>query len=61
MRDGDGDGPGGSVLPSAPDAVDDVALDTPNCPDCLLRMEPEESSKGDAYWACTECGFVAIA
>ncbi|MGT2425272.1 hypothetical protein [Amnibacterium kyonggiense] len=61
MRDGDGEGPSGSTAPSAPATVDDGSLDTPNCPDCLTRMEPEESPSGEPYWACTECGFIALA
>lgn len=48
-------------MPTVPQVADDRDLDTPNCPDCLLRMEAEESPSGEPYWACTECGFVAVA
>lgn len=58
MRDGGSEGLGGTSLPVA---AADLDLDTPNCPDCLTRMEAEESPKGEAYWACTECGLVALA
>ena len=61
VRDGDDDGRGGSLVPRAPVAADDRFLDTPNCPDCLMRMEPEESASGEAYWVCTECGMVSLA
>jgi hypothetical protein len=59
MRDGEDEGT--TPLPAAPAGAADQDLDTPNCPDCLLRMEAEESPTGEPYWACTECGFVAIA
>jgi hypothetical protein len=61
VRDGEDDGRGDSLVPRAPVAADDRFLDTPNCPDCLTRMEPAESPSGEAYWACTECGMVALA
>lgn len=61
VRDGEDDGRGGSLLPHAAVTADDRDLDTPNCPDCLMRMEPEESAHGEPYWACTECGLVALA
>ena len=60
VRDGDDGGRGGSLLPPAPESADDRGLDTPNCPDCLMRMEPEESLSGEPYWACTECGLVSL-
>lgn len=44
-----------------PDTAGDSDLDTPNCPDCLMRMEAEEAPDGHPYWACTECGLVALA
>jgi hypothetical protein len=59
VRDGEDEGRTGSVLPPA--SVDDHDLDTPNCPDCLMRMEAEESPKGEPYWTCTECGLVLLA
>jgi hypothetical protein len=62
MRDdGEDEGRHGSPLPPAVVIADERGLDTPNCPDCLMRMEAEESAAGEPYWACTECGFVAIA
>ena len=60
VRDGENDGRDGPLLPPALVAADDRDLDTPNCPDCLVRMEPEATSSGDPYWACTECGFVSL-
>jgi len=60
MRD-DEDGVLGPVSASLPIAADDRDLDTPNCPDCLLRMEAEESPSGEPYWSCTRCGLVALA
>jgi ribosomal protein L37AE/L43A len=33
----------------------DEALNTPNCPACLHRMEPAEVDD-DLVWACPECG-----
>lgn len=61
MRDGEDEGRSGSSLPAAPAVADERDLDTPNCPDCLTRMEAEESPNGEPYWACTECGLVALA
>lgn len=58
MRDGDDEERHGAAVPHV---ADDRDLDTPNCPDCLLRMEAEESPSGEPYWACTECGLVAVA
>lgn len=58
VRDGESGDLGHPVLPGV---AADAVLDTPNCPDCLTRMEAEESPKGEPYWACTECGFVALA
>lgn len=45
---------------SGPATFEVYGLDNPNCPDCLTRMEAEESSEGTPYWACTECGHVAL-
>lgn len=61
MRDGEDEGRSGSPLPAAPVVAGEHDLDTPNCPDCLMRMEAEESAEGEPYWACTECGLVALA
>jgi tRNA(Ile2) C34 agmatinyltransferase TiaS len=61
VRDGEDEGRSGSPLPAAAVVADDRDLDTPNCPDCLTRMEAEESQGGEPYWACTECGLVALA
>lgn len=72
MGDGNDDGWPGSPLPAPAgppehrerQAGHDRAerdLDTPNCPDCLMRMEAEEAPDGEPYWACTECGLVALA
>jgi hypothetical protein len=60
MRDGDDDERRRAPVPP-PAVADERDLDTPNCPDCLLRMEAEESPSGEPYWACTECGLVALA
>ncbi|WP_147392142.1 hypothetical protein [Amnibacterium setariae] len=60
MSDGEDEGLRG-LHPAVPVAADDRDLDTPNCPDCLVRMEAEESAGGEPYWACTECGLVALA
>jgi tRNA(Ile2) C34 agmatinyltransferase TiaS len=57
MRDGGSEGVGGTALPVA----DDRVLDTPNCPDCLTRMDAEESSAGEPFWSCSQCGLVALA
>jgi hypothetical protein len=62
MRDGEDEG--GTPAPPVPPVRDDAGeydLDTPNCPECLVRMEAEESPNGEPYWACTECGLVAVA
>lgn len=61
MHDGEDDGRSGSLLPPPAGVADERDLDTPNCPDCLTRMEAEESPTGGPYWACTECGIVALA
>lgn len=34
-------------------------LDTPNCPDCLMRMEPVEGLTA-TFWKCSECGQVKL-
>ncbi|PXA71862.1 zf-TFIIB domain-containing protein [Cryobacterium arcticum] len=34
-------------------------LDTPNCPDCLSRMEPVERWTA-VVWRCPECGMVRL-
>ena len=61
VRDNDDELGRGAAVPTVPGVVDDRDLDTPNCPECLLRMEVEESPSGDPYWACNECGLVALA
>lgn len=61
MRNGDDEHGGDTAAPAVPHVADDRDLDTPNCPDCLLRMEAEESPSGEPYWTCTECGLVAVA
>ncbi|WP_429457487.1 zf-TFIIB domain-containing protein [Microbacterium sp. ZKA21] len=33
----------------------DRLLDTPNCPQCLTRMEPADVG-GEPMWRCPECG-----
>lgn len=35
----------------------DRLLDTPNCPNCLHRMEPAEVD-GEARWLCPGCGLL---
>jgi hypothetical protein len=54
---------GRSVPPVAgrPIGADDSVLDTPNCPRCLMRMEAVESTSGEPYWSCTECGQIVLA
>ncbi len=62
MRGDGGDGGDDLDLAAAPSAVDDAALDVPNCPSCLHRMEPEESARtGEVYWRCLHCGQVRLA
>jgi tRNA(Ile2) C34 agmatinyltransferase TiaS len=61
MRDGDDEGTEDVLPAAAVEAAGERDLDTPNCPDCLTRMEAEESTGGDPYWSCTECGLVALA
>ena len=61
MRDGDDEQRRRAIGPPTAGADDERDLDTPNCPDCLSRMEAEESASGEPYWACTECGLVALA
>ena len=34
-------------------------LDTPNCPEHLVRMEPEERGS-TVVWVCPECGLVKL-
>ncbi|TFC38968.1 hypothetical protein E3O28_03810 [Cryobacterium sp. TMT2-14] len=34
-------------------------LDTPNCPACLMRMEPVEGMT-TTLWRCPECGLVKL-
>ncbi|WP_349357312.1 zf-TFIIB domain-containing protein [Salinibacterium sp. G-O1] len=34
-------------------------LDTPNCPACLVRMEPTGERLGIA-WRCPECGLSLV-
>ena len=34
--------------------LDDGDIATPNCPECLQRMEPREFDIGVAWW-CVEC------
>jgi predicted RNA-binding Zn-ribbon protein involved in translation (DUF1610 family) len=34
-------------------------LDTPNCPQDLVPMEPQERGRGVA-WVCPECGLVKL-
>lgn len=59
MREGE-DGRGKSPRPLGTDPLDDRSLDTPNCPECLTRMEIEESAAGEPYWSCATCGLAAI-
>ena len=61
MRDGEDEHARGPVVPPTPVVDDERDLDTPNCPDCLVQLEAEESASGEPYWACTECGLVALA
>lgn len=57
--DGDDTGKHGTPLPPI-GVFDDAQLDTPNCPNCLMRMEAEDAANGEPYWTCTECGHVAL-
>ncbi|WP_083363599.1 zf-TFIIB domain-containing protein [Microterricola viridarii] len=34
-------------------------FDTPNCPNCLHRMEPADQGKA-AVWRCPECRMVKV-
>ena len=34
-------------------------LDTPNCPACLMRMEPADGMTA-TLWRCPECGLVRL-
>ncbi|MTE22653.1 zf-TFIIB domain-containing protein [Microbacterium sp. ZXX196] len=36
----------------------DAEFDTPNCPECLTRMEPTAFDIGEA-WRCPACGHVS--
>jgi predicted RNA-binding Zn-ribbon protein involved in translation (DUF1610 family) len=39
---------------------DDLAdLDSPNCLNNLVRMEPEEHGR-EVVWVCPECGLVKL-
>ena len=40
--------------------IDDV-LDSPNCTDCLMRMEAVDSSSGVPFWRCGSCGQARVA
>lgn len=35
--------------------LDPLADATPNCPECLQRLEPERG-----WWRCPACGFVRL-
>jgi predicted RNA-binding Zn-ribbon protein involved in translation (DUF1610 family) len=34
-------------------------LETPNCPEHLLQMEPSERGR-EVVWVCPECGLVKL-
>jgi hypothetical protein len=40
--------------------ADNVSFDTPNCPGCLVRMEPRELGSGRYGWYCNVCAFTSI-
>ena len=43
-------------MPWHPDEMDDeVAEATPNCPECLHRLEPD-----GRVWRCPSCGLVRL-
>ncbi|HLV57153.1 MAG TPA: hypothetical protein VKY71_16460 [Actinotalea caeni] len=37
--------------------ADALSFDTPNCPECLTRMEPTAFDVGEG-WVCPSCGNV---
>ena len=56
-----GGGDGTLPRPFAVDPFEDGSLETPNCPSCLSRMEPAETSAGSVYWSCPVCGATRVA
>ena len=57
-----GPGDGGAIdAPEAAEPVEDGSLDTPNCPNCLTRMEAASTATGGVYWACEVCGQTRLA
>lgn len=61
MREQDSDGPA-PMPPTAAEELSDLdalAIAAPNCPTCLVPMQP--SGDGAALaWRCPECGLVAL-